>query len=87
MSNAVGRESPAAVAELDLPTTSSVLGVIAERAGGRLYEVFWGGHRDTYRRSLRTGVLEGFERYAGLAREARKLVTIHSNRSGRSDDY
>ena len=54
------------VSELDLPTTSSVLGVIAERAGGRLYEVFWGGHRDTYRRSLRTGVLEGFERYAGL---------------------
>ncbi|ACU73071.1 protein of unknown function DUF181 [Catenulispora acidiphila DSM 44928] len=54
------------IEELDLPTTSSVLGVIAERAGGRLYEVFWGGHRDTYRRSLRTGVLEGFERYAGL---------------------
>lgn len=54
------------ITELGLPTTSSVLGVIAERAGGRLYEVFWGGHRDTYRRSLRTGVLEGFERYAGL---------------------
>lgn len=29
----------ATVAELDLPTTSSALGVIAERAGGRLYEL------------------------------------------------
>ena len=64
------------VPELDLPTTASVFGTISERVQSNLYEVFWGGHADTYGHSFRIGILEGLERYAGLAPRGRPPALV-----------
>jgi ribosomal protein S12 methylthiotransferase accessory factor len=54
------------IRELDLPSTSTVIGSIAGRAAGDLYEIFWGGHANSYRTSLQVGIFEGLERYSGM---------------------
>ena len=64
------------VHEIDLPTTSAVSGVFAERAGEDLYEIYWGGHADTYGRSRRIGLMEGLERYAGLRPRGREAPVV-----------
>jgi ribosomal protein S12 methylthiotransferase accessory factor len=63
-----------AVHEYGLTTTSPVLGCIAERADSALYEIYWGGHADTFHRSLRIGLFEGLERYAGVRPRDRQVA-------------
>lgn len=65
------------VAEIGLPTTASLFGSITERDdGGNLYEVYWGGHAGNFEDSLRIGILEGLERYAGLRPRGRKPALV-----------
>ena len=61
-----GIVGPAARPEIDLPTTSAASGAFAEHAGGDVYELYWGGHAERYDLSVRTGLMEGLERYAGV---------------------
>ena len=67
-----------ALHEYGLTTTSPVLGCIAERADDLLYEIFWGGHAETFRRSLRIGMFEGLERYAGV-RPRDRVITVRAS--------
>ena len=67
---------PVPVWRLDLPGTSTVFGSFAEHTGDDLYEIFWGGHANTFARSLRVGVLEGLERYAGLRPRGRRVAVV-----------
>ncbi|MHA6757522.1 TOMM precursor leader peptide-binding protein [Streptacidiphilus sp. PAMC 29251] len=59
--------------EFGLTTTSAVMGCIAERADDELYEIYWGGHAESYRGSLRIGLFEGLERYAGVRPRDRQV--------------
>ena len=43
-----------------------------------LYEIFWGGHTDRFEQSLRVGLLEGLERYAGMQPRAKSIATVSS---------
>ena len=67
-----------AMYEYGLTTTSPVLGCIAERSDEPLYEIYWGGHAETYERSLRIGMFEGLERYAGV-RPRDRLITVRAS--------
>jgi ribosomal protein S12 methylthiotransferase accessory factor len=64
------------IPQLDLPGTSAVFGSFRERSGEDLYEFYWGGHANTFARSLRVGVLEGLERYAGLRPRGRRVALV-----------
>ncbi|GAA3234335.1 TOMM precursor leader peptide-binding protein [Dactylosporangium siamense] len=55
-------------------STAPVHGAFHPRAGNHLREMLWGGHANSYSRSVRLGVLEGLERTAGL-RPAHTAVT------------
>lgn len=52
--------------ELSLPSTAAIWGSFSTRTPFDMYEIFWGGHASSYDRSLRIGLLEGLERYAGM---------------------
>ena len=52
---------------LENTTTAPAVGYVSVRGSGYLHPSYWGGHADTYRDSLRLGLLEGLERSAGLA--------------------
>ncbi|WP_327002305.1 TOMM precursor leader peptide-binding protein [Dactylosporangium sp. NBC_01737] len=56
-------------------STAPVHGAFHPRSGHHLREMLWGGHADSYGRSLRLGLLEGLERTAGL-RPARTRTTV-----------
>jgi ribosomal protein S12 methylthiotransferase accessory factor len=74
-----GALGPGSLPELGLPTTSAVFGSVNERCGAEdRYEIFWGGHCDTYAGSLRVGVLEGLERQSGVRPRGRRLTVIAS---------
>ncbi len=60
----------------DLPGTSTVFGSFAERSGEDLYQFFWGGHTNSFGRSLRVGVIEGLERYAGMRPRGRGVALV-----------
>jgi ribosomal protein S12 methylthiotransferase accessory factor len=72
---ACGALSSSSIAELDLPTTSAVLGSFAARSEEDLYEIFWAGHANNFQASLRIGVIEGLERYAGMRPRSRRVAT------------
>lgn len=55
------------VLRLENTTTAPAVGYASVRGSGYLHPSYWGGHADTYRDSLRLGLLEGLERSAGLA--------------------
>ncbi|MEV7806007.1 TOMM precursor leader peptide-binding protein [Microbispora sp. NPDC088329] len=55
----------AATPEVDCPTTAPVNGMMRLRVSGRLFDVYWGGHADSFDDSGVLGVFEGLERYAG----------------------
>jgi ribosomal protein S12 methylthiotransferase accessory factor len=65
-----------AAAQLDLPGTSTVFGSFSERSGDDLYRFYWGGHANAFARSLRVGVLEGLERYAGMRPRGRRVARV-----------
>ncbi|MEN8655599.1 TOMM precursor leader peptide-binding protein [Streptomyces sp. 21So2-11] len=53
-------------------STSATIGCFSMRSGDYLRETFWGGHADTFAQSVRIGVLEGLERYAGMRARAKQ---------------
>ena len=75
-----GMISAAAMPMLGLPSTASVNGSFAQRSDTSLYEIFWGGHANTYAASRLIGVLEGMERHAGVAPRGR-CVPINASLS------
>ncbi|MFG3585849.1 TOMM precursor leader peptide-binding protein [Streptomyces sp. NPDC047990] len=71
-----GMLGPSVVPDLTSASTSSTVGAFTTRSGDYLRECFWGGHTGTYGTSVRVGLLEGLERYAGMrARAKRTTVT------------
>ncbi|KAB8166541.1 TOMM precursor leader peptide-binding protein [Streptomyces sp. 3MP-14] len=66
-----GALGPTVVLDVSSTSTSATIGCFSLRSGDYLRETFWGGHADTFRDSLRIGVLEGLERYAGMRPRAR----------------
>lgn len=63
---AAGMLGPSMVPDLASASTSSVVGSFFLRSGDYLRECFWGGHTPRYRSSVRVGLLEGLERFAGM---------------------
>ncbi|MCX4580669.1 TOMM precursor leader peptide-binding protein [Streptomyces sp. NBC_01571] len=71
-----GMLGPSVVPDLTSASTSSTVGAFTTRSGDYLRECYWGGHTGTYDASVRVGLLEGLERYAGMrARAKRPVVT------------
>ncbi|MFE5136977.1 TOMM precursor leader peptide-binding protein [Streptomyces fagopyri] len=71
-----GMLGPSVVPDLTSASTSSTVGAFTTRSGDYLRECYWGGHTGTYGASVRVGLLEGLERYAGMrARAKRTAVT------------
>ncbi|MEV4447188.1 MULTISPECIES: TOMM precursor leader peptide-binding protein [Streptomyces] len=66
------------VRELDSPTTAATFGKMETRTGTYLHEAYWGGHADAYGDSVRVGLLEGLERYAGMRSRAKAVGTSAS---------
>ena len=54
------------VPDLCSVSTSATLGCFTVRSDGYLDECFWGGHTGGYGRSVKVGLLEGLERFAGM---------------------
>ncbi|EST37565.1 hypothetical protein N566_12355 [Streptomycetaceae bacterium MP113-05] len=66
-----GSLGPSVVHDVSSTSTSATIGCFSMRSGDYLRETFWGGHADTFGHSMRIGVLEGLERYAGMRARAR----------------
>ncbi|WP_394813598.1 TOMM precursor leader peptide-binding protein [Streptomyces hazeniae] len=66
-----GSLGPSIVHDVSSTSTSATIGCFSMRSGDYLRETFWGGHDDTFGTSMRIGVLEGLERYAGMRARAR----------------
>lgn len=70
-----GSLGPSVVHDISSPSTSATIGCFSMRSGDYLRETFWGGHADTFAHSVRIGVLEGLERYAGMRSRAKTAGT------------
>jgi len=57
-------------------TTSAAVGSFTLRSGPYLRETFWGGHADDYATSIRVGMLEGFERSAGMRARGKRTGIV-----------
>lgn len=68
------------VREIESPTTASTFGKMETRTGTYLHEAYWGGHGDSYGDSVRIGLLEGLERYAGMRPRAKSAGAVASLR-------
>ncbi|GAA2932176.1 TOMM precursor leader peptide-binding protein [Streptomyces argenteolus] len=73
-----GALGPSVICDIASTTTSATVGCFSTRSGAYLRETFWGGHADTYAHSLRIGVLEGLERYAGMRARGRTTGLVAS---------
>ncbi|MFF8611658.1 TOMM precursor leader peptide-binding protein [Streptomyces sp. NPDC015350] len=73
-----GSLGPSVVQDVSSTSTSATIGCFSMRSGEYLRETFWGGHADTFAESMRIGVLEGLERYAGMRARSRKARTRDS---------
>ncbi|MER6440748.1 TOMM precursor leader peptide-binding protein [Streptomyces sp. NPDC001185] len=71
-----GMLGPSVVPDLTSASTSSTVGAFTTRSGDYLRECFWGGHTGTYGTSVRVGLLEGLERYAGMRARAKRTTVI-----------
>lgn len=67
-----------AIPALDSPTSSPVTGYTRVRGPVALHEFFWSGHANSYDQSTHLGLLEGLERYAGLAARGREPRLVRS---------
>ncbi|MFE6982603.1 TOMM precursor leader peptide-binding protein [Streptomyces griseus] len=79
-----GSLGPSVVQDVSSTSTSATIGCFSMRSGPYLRETFWGGHADTFAESLRIGVLEGLERYAGMrsrAKRAQVRASLHALRA------
>jgi ribosomal protein S12 methylthiotransferase accessory factor len=71
-----GLLGPSVAPDLTSASTSSAVGAFTTRSGSYLRECYWGGHTGAYGDSVRVGLLEGLERFAGMrARGRRTAVT------------
>ncbi|HWM36374.1 MAG TPA: TOMM precursor leader peptide-binding protein, partial [Streptomyces sp.] len=61
-----GALGPSVVHDVSSTSTSAAIGCFSMRSGEYLRETFWGGHAGSFGASVRIGVLEGLERYAGM---------------------
>ncbi|OEV04349.1 bacteriocin biosynthesis protein SagD [Streptomyces oceani] len=66
-----GSLGPSVVHDVSSTSTSATIGCFSMRSGDYLRETFWGGHADSFADSVRIGVLEGLERYAGMRARTR----------------
>ncbi|MFF3730237.1 TOMM precursor leader peptide-binding protein [Streptomyces sp. NPDC002476] len=73
-----GSLGPSVVQDVSSTSTSATIGCFSMRSGEYLRETFWGGHADTFAESMRIGVLEGLERYAGMRSRAKRAGTTDS---------
>jgi len=73
-----GSLGPAVSADLSSPSTSATFGAFSTRSGEYLRETMWGGHADNYRDSVRIGLLEGMERFAGIRARGKRTVVVDS---------
>lgn len=73
-----GSLGPSVVQDISSTSTSATIGCFSMRSGPYLRETFWGGHADTFAESVRIGVLEGLERYAGMRSRA-KRAQVHAS--------
>ncbi|WUJ32974.1 TOMM precursor leader peptide-binding protein [Streptomyces sp. NBC_00388] len=69
-----GMLGPSVVPDLASGSTSSTVGAFTTRSGDYLRDCYWGGHTGTYGASVRVGLLEGLERYAGMRARAKRTV-------------
>ncbi|MFG2196451.1 TOMM precursor leader peptide-binding protein [Streptomyces sp. NPDC048639] len=76
-----GALGPSVVHDVSSTSTSATIGCFSMRSGEYLRETFWGGHADTFADSVRIGVLEGLERYAGMRSRA-KTATVRDSLDG-----
>ncbi|MER6382193.1 TOMM precursor leader peptide-binding protein [Streptomyces sp. NPDC001127] len=77
--NAVsGALGPAPFLELDSPTASSTLGWFSLRTGPYLHKTYWAGHTNSYGDSIRVGIMEGLERYAGTRPRSKTATVVAS---------
>ncbi|MCH0538181.1 TOMM precursor leader peptide-binding protein [Streptomyces sp. MUM 203J] len=67
-----GSLGPSVIQDVGSPSTSATIGCFSMRSGEYLRETFWGGHADTFAQSVRIGILEGLERYAGMRARAKR---------------
>ncbi|MFE0090093.1 TOMM precursor leader peptide-binding protein [Streptomyces sp. NPDC058991] len=67
-----GALGPSVVHDVSSTSTSATIGCFSMRSGDYLRETFWGGHADSFGHSVRIGVLEGLERYAGMRPRAKR---------------
>lgn len=54
------------VMDLSSVSTAATVGSFTTRSGSYLRQTMWGGHAESYAASVRIGLLEGLERYAGV---------------------
>ncbi|MGW4038352.1 TOMM precursor leader peptide-binding protein [Streptomyces sp. NPDC004778] len=73
-----GSLGPSVVQDVSSTSTSATIGCFSLRSGPYLRETFWGGHADTFADSVRIGVLEGLERYAGM-RPRTRHAQVHAS--------
>lgn len=71
-----GMLGPWVTPDLASRTTSATVGSFHQRSGTYLRESFWGGHTDSYDASVRVGILEGFERFAGMRPRGKRTVVF-----------
>ncbi len=79
-----GSLGPSVVQDVSSTSTSATIGCFSLRSGPYLRETFWGGHADTFAESMRIGVLEGLERYAGMrprSKQAQVRASLHALRA------
>ncbi|MGW4444186.1 TOMM precursor leader peptide-binding protein [Streptomyces sp. NPDC004682] len=69
-----GMLGPSVAPDLASASTSSAVGAFTTRSGAYLRECYWGGHTGAYGTSVRVGLLEGLERYAGMRARAKRTV-------------
>jgi ribosomal protein S12 methylthiotransferase accessory factor len=69
-----GMLGPSVAPDLTSASTSSTVGAFTTRSGAYLRECYWGGHTGAYGTSVRVGLLEGLERYAGMRARGRNTV-------------
>jgi ribosomal protein S12 methylthiotransferase accessory factor len=71
-----GMLGPSVVPDLVSTSTSSTVGSFFLRSGDYLRECFWGGHTPRYRSSVRVGLLEGLERFAGMRARGKRTAVV-----------
>lgn len=71
-----GMLGPSVAPDLTSTSTASTVGSFTLRSGAYLRESYWGGHTGSYARSVRVGVLEGMERFAGMRARGKRTAVV-----------